>query len=205
MRRWWQRPGRAWCAVAALIATGGALALILAPPWTALDWQPGLAATQPWRALSAAFVHYSTLHVIGNAAGLVVVAAYGAAARIPARLALAWLAAWPLTHLGLLAQPALAHYGGASGAVHAGVAIATLHVLSAGPRWVGGLVAAGLVAKIVLEQPWGEPLRRFEGFDIPIAPLAHASGAIAGIACYAAAQAAHALVTRRRRATRSTA
>ena len=45
-------PGRAWCAVAALIATGGALALILAPPWTALDWQPGLAATQPWRALT---------------------------------------------------------------------------------------------------------------------------------------------------------
>lgn len=189
MTRWWQRPGRAWCAVALLLAAGGALALALAPPHEALDWQPALALGQPWRALSAAFVHYSALHVIGNAAGIAIVAAYGAAARIPARLALAWLAAWPLTQLGLLVQPALAHYGGASGVVHAGVAIATLHVLQAGPRWVGALVAAGLAAKIVLEEPWGEPLRRLAGFDIAIAPLAHASGAIAGALCWAAAQA----------------
>ena len=194
---WWQRPGRAWCAVAALLAAGGALALAFAPAHEALDWQPALALAEPWRALSAAFVHYSTLHVIGNAAGIAVVAAYGAAARIPARLALAWLAAWPLTHLGLLVQPALAHYGGASGVVHAGVAIATLHVLRAGPRWVGALVAAGLVAKIVLEEPWGEPLRRFEGFDIPIAPLAHASGALAGVLCWAVAQ--ELFIGRRRR------
>jgi rhomboid family GlyGly-CTERM serine protease len=185
---WWRRPGRAWCAVAALLAAGGALALALAPPHEALDWQPGLALREPWRAISAAFVHYSTLHVLGNAAGIAVVAAYGAAARVQARLALAWLAAWPLTQLGLLLQPALLHYGGASGVVHAGVAIATLHVLAVGPRWVGALVAAGLVAKIVLEAPWGAPLRHFEGFDIAIAPLAHASGALAGALCFVVAQ-----------------
>ncbi len=188
MIAWWQRPGRAWCAVAALLATGSALVLIGAPPSTALDWQPRLALGEPWRALSAAFVHYSALHVIGNAAGLAIVAAYGAAARAPVRLALAWLVAWPLTQFGLLVQPALAHYGGASGVVHAGVAIATLHLLDVGPRWVGGLVLAGLVAKIGLEAPWGEPLRHFEGFDIAIAPLAHASGALAGALCYAVAQ-----------------
>ena len=40
-------PGPRLVPVLAAIATGGALALILAPPWTALDWQPGLAATTP--------------------------------------------------------------------------------------------------------------------------------------------------------------
>jgi len=186
--RWWQRPGRAWCAVAALLAAGSALAWGVPP--MLLDWQPQLAASQPWRAFSAAFVHYSVIHVAGNAAGLVVVAAYGAAARVPPRLAAAWLAAWPLTQLGLLLRPDLAHYGGVSGVVHAGVAIVTLHVRAAGPRrWVAGLVLAGLVTKIVLEEPLGAPLRHFDGFDIAIAPLVHATGAVAGAACYAVARA----------------
>ena len=198
MTAWWLRPGRAWCAVAGLLAAGSALALALAAPPLALDWQPQLAVREPWRAFSAAFVHYSALHVIGNAAGLAIVAAYGAASRVPPRLAAAWLAAWPLTQLGLLAQPALAHYGGASGVVHAGVAIVSLHLLRAGPRWLGALVYAGLVTKVISESPWGPPLRHFDGFDIAIAPLAHASGLVAGTL----AMALSALLDRAHRAPR---
>jgi hypothetical protein len=52
------------------------------------------------------------------------------------------------------------------------------------------------------EAPWGDPLRRLDGFDIAIAPLAHASGALAGAVCYGVAQAVD---VKRRRATRSTA
>lgn len=187
MTPWWRRPGRAWCAVAVLLALGSAVALSL--PHPAIDWQPALAGSEPWRALSAAFVHYSTLHLIGNAAGLALVAAYGAVSGVPARLAAAWLVAWPLTQFGLLAQPDLAHYGGASGVVHAGVAIVNLHLLLVGPRWVGALVTAGLVAKLLSESPWGAPLRHFDGFDIPIAPLVHASGALAGTLCFLVAEA----------------
>lgn len=188
MNPWWRRPGRAWCAVATLLAAGCALALVLGPPATALDWQPRLALHEPWRAFSAAFVHYSALHVIGNAAGLALVAAYGAVVGAPLRLALAWLAAWPLTQFGLLVEPALLHYGGVSGVVHAGVAIASLYQLCAGRRWIGGAVFAGLVVKVLSEAPWGAPLRHFEGFDIAIAPLAHASGFVAGAAGFAVAQ-----------------
>ena len=54
-------PGVAWVALAALLAAGSLLALWL--PAAAIAWQPGLAAREPWRALSAAFVHWSGLHL----------------------------------------------------------------------------------------------------------------------------------------------
>jgi rhomboid family GlyGly-CTERM serine protease len=177
----WRKPGRAWCAVAALLALGTALAQ--AWPAAAIDWQPGLATREPWRAFSAAFVHYSALHLWGNVAGLALTAALGAAARAPPGLALAWLAAWPLTQLGLLAQPGLAHYGGLSGVVHAGVAIVCVHLLLAGHRLLGAAMLGGLLAKVLSETPWGAPLRHAAGWDIAIAPLAHASGLVAGTAC----------------------
>lgn len=184
---WWRRPGRAWLALALLLALGSALAH--GRPAAALDWQPALALAEPWRALSAAFVHYSALHLLGNAAGLALTAAYGWAARVPPRIALAWLAAWPLTQLGLLAQPALAHYGGLSGVVHAGVAIVTLHVIVVGHRWIGGTVLVMLIVKLATESPFGAPLRQVAGWDIALAPLAHATGVAAGLLCGALAEA----------------
>ena len=180
------RPGWAWCAVALLFALGTALAR--GRPSAAIDWQPGLWTGEPWRAFSAVFVHYSTLHLAGNAAGLALVAALGAAARVPRRVALAWLAAWPLTQIGLLWQPGLAHYGGLSGVVHAGVAIVCVHLMFAGHRWLGGAIFAGLLAKVLGESPWAAPLRYPPGWDIAIAPLAHATGLIAGTTCALLAQ-----------------
>ena len=186
-RAWWLRPGRAGLALALLLALGSALAT-RSPPH-ALDWQPGLALAEPWRAFSAAFVHYSALHLLGNAAGLALTAAYGWAARVPPRIALAWLAAWPLTQLGLLVQPALVHYGGVSGVVHAGVAIVTLYVIALGHRWIGGTVLVMLLVKLATESPFGAPLRHVEGWDIALAPLAHATGVAAGALCFACAEA----------------
>ena len=148
-----------------------------------IDWQPGLWPREPWRAVSAAFVHYSTLHLLGNAVGLALVTALGAVARAPGRVALAWLAAWPLTQIGLLWEPALAHYGGLSGVVHAGLAIICVHLVFAGHRWLGAAIFAMLLAKVVSESPWASPLRYPAGWDIAIAPLAHATGAIAGTVC----------------------
>ncbi|MDP1899223.1 MAG: rhombosortase [Rubrivivax sp.] len=182
------RPGHAWVALALALAGASLAAWWLPSPW--LDWQPDLAWAQPWRAWTAAFVHWSPLHLGANLGAAAVVAAYGRAARVPSGLALAWAAAWPLTQFGLLVRPELAHYGGLSGVLHAGVAIATLWLLVAEPgrrRWIGGAVFAGLGVKLLLEQPWGPLLREGGGWDIATAPLAHASGAAAGLLCAALA------------------
>jgi rhomboid family GlyGly-CTERM serine protease len=176
----------AWLAVCILLAAGSLVAWLAPAAW--LDWQPALAAREPWRALSAAWVHWSAWHLGTNLAGLGVVAALGFVARLPAGAAAAWAAAWPLTHLGLLVQPALAHYGGASGVLHAAVAVAAIWIAAeerGRARAIGIAIAAGLVAKILLEEPWAGPLVHPRGADIAVAPIAHASGALAGALCVA--------------------
>lgn len=150
-----------------------------------LDWQPALAASQPWRAWTAVAVHYSGLHLAANLAGAVLVGALGVAARVGPREAIALLIAWPLTQAGLLVQPTLAHYGGLSGVLHAAVAVVAVRLLvQPGParrRVIGVAVLAGLLLKLLIEAPWGAPLRHPAGWDIAVAPLAHASGALAGL------------------------
>lgn len=176
----------AWLALAALLAAGAITGQFLPPGL--LDWQPGAAANEPWRAWSAAFVHGSTAHLAVNLAGAVVVGAFGAAARVPPAATLAWLAAWPVGHLALLVQPQLLHYGGLSGVLHAGVAVAAVFVAAGGPgRGAGAAVLAGLAIKILLEAPWGPALRDDATLGIAVAPLAHATGALAGAVAAGAA------------------
>jgi len=179
---------RAWAVVALGLALG-ALLLWFAPR-DALDWQAPLAPSQPWRLWSAAFVHWSPLHLLANLLGCAAVAAFGVAARLPRDAAWAWLAAWPLTQAGLALQPALLHYGGLSGVLHAGVAVAALHLARRGRgrhRRIGWAVLAGLAAKLVLESPWQGPMQVVAGWDIPLAPLAHLTGTASGLLCGAVA------------------
>jgi rhomboid family GlyGly-CTERM serine protease len=187
-----RRPGAAWCAVALVLLIGSLLSFALHAA-SALEWQPALAATQPWRWWSAAFVHYSTLHLIGNLTGLALTAAFGWVTHMPLRNALAWLASWPLTHLAFLWWvPDLLHYGGLSGVVHAGVAIVIAEVLisgTRGQRLVVATVLVGLIAKIATETPWGPAVQRHEGWDIGIAPMAHVTGVVSGVLCLLFAQA----------------
>ena len=176
---------RAWAGLALLF---GLIALAgWGAPREAVDWQPALALAQPWRALSAIGVHYSQLHLLANLAGAAAVGALGVAACAPRSAAWAWAAAWPLTQLGLLVEPALVHYGGLSGVLHAGVAVIAVVLLwpPSAPtrRRVGLALLAGLAVKVVSEAPWAEPLRHSAGSDIAVAPLAHASGALAGLLC----------------------
>lgn len=174
--------GRAWVALAVALALGALLTSGVAPE--AIDWQPSRAWPEPWRAASAVFVHYSALHLLANLAGAALVGALGWFARVPWPIALAWLVAWPLTQLGLLARPDLLHYGGLSGALHAGVACVgwqlAAHARGA-RRAIGVLVLAGLALKVASETPWGAALRQPPGWDIPTVPFAHASGLVAGL------------------------
>ncbi len=175
---------RGWWLVTAALLLGALLMSLL--PATLADWQPELALVQPWRAISAVWVHWSDRHLFTNLLATVVVGAFGAAARVPPALAWAWLVAWPLTHLGLVLKPDLLHYGGLSGVLHAGVAIVCLHLLvstQGARRWIGAGVALGLLAKVVSEKPWGDTLQVSADWDIAVAPLAHATGTLAGVLC----------------------
>lgn len=183
MTRPLRQPGVAWCVLALLLLTGSLLAF--ATPLTpTLEWQPDQATTQPWRVWTAAFVHYSRLHLIGNLTGLGLTAAFGWVSRVPLRGAVAWCAAWPLTHLAFFwFAPDLHHYGGLSGVVHAGVAIVLTHLFitgTRGQRAVAAAVLAGLVTKILTETPWRGAVQHLAGWDIGIAPIAHVTGVLSG-------------------------
>lgn len=171
----------AWVGCAGLMAFGAVLGALA--PRDALEWQPALALRQPWRWFSAAAVHYSAAHLGVNLLGAALVGALGWAARVPAAMALAWILAWPLTHLALLLQSELTHYGGLSGVLHAGVAVVAVHLVceGAGHRIIGAVMTVLLAAKIAGEAPW-VPVHHAE-LGIVVAPLAHATGAVAGAAC----------------------
>lgn len=185
MSRPFVTPGTgAWVALAIVLASAAVGAQRIDA--TAIDWQPTLAASEPWRALTALAVHYSRLHLLANLAGTLLVAALGVAARAPVRATGAWALACPLTQLGLLAQPALAHYGGLSGVLHAGVAVVGMELLigtRGARRVIGEALLVGLALKVGLETPWDGPLRHPPGWDIAVAPFAHATGLVAGIGC----------------------
>lgn len=177
------RPGGAWLALALLLAAASLLAW--GQPPGRLDWQPGRWLDEPWRNWTAAFVHWTALHLGVNALGCLLVGALGAAAALPPRAALAWVLAWPLVHLGLLIEPGLRHYGGLSGLLHAGVAVVGcwLAVRAQGRRRMIALaLLLGLAVKLVAEAAGGLALVQPPGWDFAVAPLAHATGAVAGAA-----------------------
>lgn len=182
---------RAWAGVALLMVAAALLGWVVMPAVTpAIDWQPGLALAEPWRAWTAIAVHFSAQHLLANLVGALLVGALGVVGEVSGRFVWAWVIAWPLTQLGLLLRPELAHYGGLSGVLHAGVAVAAVHLLIAGPRarrLIAAAILAGLCAKILLEAPWGPAVTHPPGWDIAVAPIAHASGALAGLLCAFAA------------------
>lgn len=178
---------RLWMLLA-LGLTAGSLIVWLqpAPVQAALEWRPERAWDQPWRAFTAAWVHWSPQHLVANLAGCAVVGLLGITARLGRPETLAWLLAWPLTQCALLMEPQLSRFGGLSGVLHAGVAVAAVSLLReprahGRVRAIGLLIALGLVAKILGEQPLAEPpLRHWDGWSIAIAPLAHLTGAVSG-------------------------
>lgn len=184
-------PGRVWLLACALLAAAALLSGQL--QLHTVDWQPGLAAQQPWRWWSAALVHWDRMHLLLNLAGLVIVAAWGFSARAPMQAVMAWAASWPFTHLALLAQPDLLHYAGLSGLLHAGVAVVATWVLGTAAgnsraQHIAGFVLVGLMGKLLYEEPWNlaDPAGLEQGYlttswPFAVASLAHVSGAAAGV------------------------
>lgn len=174
----------AWPALVAFWLLGSAW--MLQADLARWDWQPALAAHQPWRAWTAALVHWSGRHAAMNAGAAVLVGWLGWRAGAGPAETLAWLLAWPLTQAGLLLQPGLLHYAGLSGVLHAGVVIIAWHLWRTGPgraRRVALLLAAGLLIKLLGEAPWAGAVHRVPGWDFELAPMGHVSGTLAGALC----------------------
>lgn len=174
------RSSRAWLLSSALLASASLLGFAIGATGT---WALR-AGGPPWQLLSAGLAHWNALHLGGNLAGLALIALLGQRAGLRAPDALAWLAAGPLAHaLLVMLQPQLPPYAGLSAWLHAGVVIAALGLLAqpGRPRRIGAAIAAGLLAKLALEAPWGPLLRENDWWGGATLPLAHAAGALAGL------------------------
>lgn len=152
------------------------------------DWEPAVAASQPWRAFTAAWVHWSPDHLAMNIVACAIVAALGWAGGLPRSAALAWLLAWPMTawmpsavgHLWPLV--AAEHIGGLSGALHAGVAVAAVWLGVRGRGWergLGLLLGLGLAAKHLWEWQVGPQL--LAGSAVQVSAASHLGGSLSGI------------------------
>lgn len=173
-----------WLAVC-LLAAGGALVGWLVPVvW--LEWQPTLLGQQPWRLVSAAWVHWSGLHLLANLAVLALLAAAGWRVPMQRADALALLLAWPATHalLAVLAPAGLLHYGGLSGVLHAAVVLVGLRLIANGQR-LGWVWLGLLAAKLLIEQPWRPLLPNDPLLGLYVVPAAHLAGALAGLLAWA--------------------
>lgn len=171
---------RAWLAVCLLAAIGSLVAALLPTAW--LEWAPALLWRQPWRLVSSAWVHWHALHLLANLAALALLAVAGWRVPTTDRDALAWLLAWPLTHvlLALLAPPVLLHYGGLSGLLHAAVVVVGLRLI-ADARRLGWIWLGLLAVKLLLEQPWLPLLPHDLLLGLAVVPAAHLAGALAGL------------------------
>lgn len=173
----------------------------------ALALRPDAGLSQaPWVWWSTAWLHGSTPHLLRNLAGLALMAALVALMRPSRHAALAGWLAWPLTQVGMLMQPSLGSYVGLSGVLHAGVTVLALDALMrqarqprpgptslTAPHTVSRLapsdtglrlgaiaLLAGLSAKVLMENPWGQALVASPSSAINVAPWAHLSGCAAG-------------------------
>ncbi len=179
---------RAWVA----LATGLALGSWFFSAWPVeshrWDWELAAAASQPWRALTAAWVHWSPGHLVMNLFACAILAALGWAGGLPRSAALAWLLAWPMTAwmpsaIGSLWPRVVAdHIGGLSGVLHAGVAVAAvwLGVRGRGPeRGLALLLGVGLAGKLLWE--WQVSPQWLAGSAVQVSTAAHLGGSLSGV------------------------
>jgi len=178
----------AWTGVALLLGLPALLGLAPAstPPDWALHPSAGL-AQHPLNVWTCAWVHANPRHLLANLTGLALIASLGWLLKLGPRSALAWLLAWPLTHLALLLDPRLDTYYGLSGVLHAGLSIVATSLIAAPDRtlkWTatyGWALLVGILAKCWLENPDWQALLPRPGLGMNAAPMSHWAGSLVGI------------------------
>ncbi|RZL07903.1 MAG: rhomboid family intramembrane serine protease [Rubrivivax sp.] len=177
-----QRPGAAWLAVALLIALP---AWWLGPVTFSSSWAlhppAGLSGNPVSAWWTPAWAHATAQHLSANLWACGLMAVLGLAARLPPRAALAWLMAWPATHVLLMLDPRLAAYLGASGVLHAGAAIVGVWLWRSGRRGLAGIWLLALCVKVLYDLSLGMPTAIRPGLDTPVSTLSHLAGTLSGL------------------------
>ena len=152
-----------------------------------LRWQASTWQQTPWTLWSAALTHLSAAHLSVNLLALLCLCIIGAHAGAGACEVLALLIAWPIAHLILLLWPQVQFYAGFSSLNHAVAGIIIAHSaieLIVNRRFlvIGFLLGLMLIAKLLWESAWGEPLRADANWGFTVVQAAHLSGFLAGLA-----------------------
>ena len=151
-----------------------------------LEYRRHLVWREPWRLLSAHFVHLSLVHAMLNAVALLLLERLFSGRLRRGELWLL-LAATPLFISVCLwvVLPDLSWYRGLSGVLHAiyfaGCTV-WLRRNRNGSRWLPGMALAAGALKVLLEQPWGADFPYREWLGAAVVPQAHLAGALTGVA-----------------------
>lgn len=171
----------------------GALALLCIAVWLlpvdwqiALRWHSDVWAQQPWTLLTASLTHLSDVHLLVNLVALVCLAIIGEHIGAGAQDALALLMAWPLVHLALLLWPEIRFYAGFSGLNHAlaGILVARSAINLVVKRRVCVIMLVltpMLLAKLIWESSWAQPLRADTALGFTVVQAAHLTGFVGGL------------------------
>jgi len=177
-----------WLSLCFLHAVASMLVWWGGPPVAqVLTWRADTWWQHPWTLWTTPWVHINTPHLIGNQMAVGALAAMAWLVRPNAVASVAWLLAWPTVALVLPLWPHIGYAVGLSGLIHAAVAVVAVHLLLDQDRFVpssrrwGGLLAAGLLAKLLLEQGWHWPVVWSNSADMSVVQAAHLTGAVAGV------------------------
>ena len=157
---------------------------------TVLEFERTHLLAQPWRLLTAHWVHINWLHALLNGAAWCVVARLFSTALSAPRHALVVLVASVAVSAGLaLFYPKITWYRGFSGVLHAlflaGAMSWSARSLLDGPRrldrlWMPAVLLGGGWLKVVIEQPGHDTIPYAEWLGAATVPQAHLIGAICG-------------------------
>ncbi|MDO5626403.1 MAG: hypothetical protein Q4G71_17160 [Pseudomonadota bacterium] len=169
-----------------LVAASTALGITAALGWLtpyALIWHADGWRQAPWTLWTAAFIHLQPAHGLAGALALGALGVLGMALGAGRRDALALLIAWPLGTLALVRWPQVAGVYGLSPLIHAAAAVLAVRALGrADTRWLGLLMAGGLLVKLALERGWAVPVAFNAGWGFNVVYAAHLTSAIVATA-----------------------
>ena len=186
-------PGSAWLRLCAGLALGSAVITPLALGDSGslaqgLAWQASTWTGAPWTWWTASLVHLSWAHLGANLLGLGAVALLGYATGAGWFAVIALLLAWPLSNLSLALWPGLLNCSGLSGLLHAATAILWSFVAinfkaNGSQRFLSFMLFGGVALKLLLEQPWSNPVVFDADFGFDVIQASHLLGTLVGVAC----------------------
>jgi rhomboid family GlyGly-CTERM serine protease len=172
------------CATLALLCI--AVWLLPVDGQIALRWRADGWLATPWTLWSASLTHLSDPHLLANLVGLLCLTIIGEHLGANHHDAVALLLAWPLTHLALLLWPQIQLYAGFSGLNYAvaGIVIARSAIDFIVDRRfsvIAFFFTSLLLAKLIWEAPWAQPLRMDASWGFTVVQAAHLTGFLSGM------------------------